>query len=176
MCPSLGKVGTLQYRMGLRKEVAEQMNEQIEKTYAEIMVEQLSKIADALEQLRSLPLPQELIMMYVQKRTRLAKRDIEAVFNAIEELNQKTMEATQMNCPSCGAVLCSYVEENIEVSICWNCGYYSSNSPAFKTNPDRFKNLVRDEPLKFLRKFLNISSSRRKVTPFRNDGEVPESK
>ena len=67
------------------------MNE-IEKTYAEIMVEQLSKIADALEQLRSLPLPQELIMMYVQKKTRLARRDIEAVFNAIAELNQKTKE------------------------------------------------------------------------------------
>jgi hypothetical protein len=63
---------------------------EVEKTYAEIMVEQLSKIADAVEQLRALPLPQELIIMYVQKKTRLARRDIEAVFDAIAELSKKT--------------------------------------------------------------------------------------
>lgn len=60
-----------------------------ETTYAEIMVSQLSKISDALNELRALPLPKELIMLYVQKRTKLAKRDITAVFDAIEELNQK---------------------------------------------------------------------------------------
>lgn len=60
-----------------------------EKTYAEIMVEQLTKIADALNKLLAMPLPKELIILYVKKRTRLAKRDIEAVFEAIEELNKK---------------------------------------------------------------------------------------
>jgi len=58
-------------------------------TYAEVMVGQLTKIADALEELQATPLPQELILLYVQKRTRLPKRDIEAVFNAIQELNKK---------------------------------------------------------------------------------------
>lgn len=56
-------------------------------SYAEIMVEQLDKIANALQELLAMPLPKELIMLYVQKRTRLAKRDIEAVFNAIEVLD-----------------------------------------------------------------------------------------
>lgn len=60
-----------------------------EQTYAEVMVGQLTKIADALNELRATPLPRELILLYVQKRTRLAKRDIEAVFNAIKELNKK---------------------------------------------------------------------------------------
>lgn len=58
-------------------------------TYAEIMANNLSKIADALNELRSIPLPRELILLYVQKRTRLPKKDIIAVFDAIDELNQK---------------------------------------------------------------------------------------
>jgi len=57
-------------------------------TYAEIMANNLSKIADALNELRSIPLPRELILLYVQKRTRLPKKDIIAVFDAIDELNQ----------------------------------------------------------------------------------------
>lgn len=65
------------------------MSEPETPTYAEIMVSQLSKISDALNELRSLPLPKELIMLYVQKRTKLPKRDIDAVFDAIEELNKK---------------------------------------------------------------------------------------
>jgi len=67
------------------------MAEEIQKTttYAEIMVANLEKIASALEELRATPLPRELIYLYVQKRTRLGKKDIEAVFNAIDELHQK---------------------------------------------------------------------------------------
>lgn len=57
---------------------------------AEIMADNLGKIADALNQLRSVPLPKELIYLYVQKKTRLSHRDIESVFDAVEELNKKT--------------------------------------------------------------------------------------
>lgn len=65
------------------------MSAEQDTTYAEIMCTNLSKIAEALDELRATPLPRELIFLYVQKRTRLAKRDIEAVFNAIDELNAK---------------------------------------------------------------------------------------
>jgi hypothetical protein len=58
-------------------------------TYAEIMASSLEKIANALDQLLQIPLPRELILLYVQKRTRLGRKDIEAVFDAIQELNQK---------------------------------------------------------------------------------------
>ena len=58
-------------------------------TYAQIMASNLEKIASALEQLLQIPLPRELIIMYVQKRTRLGKKDVELVFDAIQELNQK---------------------------------------------------------------------------------------
>ena len=58
-------------------------------TYAEIMASNLQKIADAVQELQSVPLPRELILLYVQKRTHLSKKDIEAVFDAIQELNKK---------------------------------------------------------------------------------------
>jgi hypothetical protein len=58
-------------------------------TYAELMASNLEKIAEALNDLRSIPLPRELILLYVQKRTHLPKKDIIAVFDAIDELNKK---------------------------------------------------------------------------------------
>lgn len=61
-------------------------------TYAEVMVQNLAKIAEALQQLQASPLPRELIFLYVQKRTRLPKTEIEAVFNAVEELNKKVQQ------------------------------------------------------------------------------------
>lgn len=64
------------------------MNETTQ-TYADIMAKNLEKIANALTELQATPLPNELIMLYVQKRTRLPKKDIQAVFDAIKELNQK---------------------------------------------------------------------------------------
>jgi hypothetical protein len=57
---------------------------------AEVMATELKKISEALQTLNSQPIPRELIILYVQRRTRLAKRDIEAVFNAVDELNKKT--------------------------------------------------------------------------------------
>ena len=61
----------------------------IEPTYAEVMAASLQKIADALGDLTTMPLPKELIILYVQKRTHLARRDIIAVFDAVQELNKK---------------------------------------------------------------------------------------
>lgn len=58
-------------------------------TVAEMMLTNLEKIAEALNELRSVPLPRELILLYVQKRTWLGKKNILAVFDAIDELNQK---------------------------------------------------------------------------------------
>jgi hypothetical protein len=65
-------------------------------TVAEVMAENLQKIANALDELTKIPLPKELIILYVQKKTRLSKKDIEAVFDAIKELNQTTTRKTQV--------------------------------------------------------------------------------
>lgn len=53
------------------------------------MAEDLEKIAKSMTDLTSVPLPKELILLYVQKKTRLPKRDIELVFEAVKELNAK---------------------------------------------------------------------------------------
>jgi len=46
-----------------------------------------------------------------------------------------------------------YVGEWTE-QICWNCGHYESDSPAYKQSPDLFVNIVRDDPTHFLKKIL----------------------
>ena len=44
---------------------------------------------------------------------------------------------------------------------CLGCGHYESNSPAFKRNPELFTDSIRNNPTKFLQKYV-INS--RKVT------------
>ena len=58
-------------------------------------------------------------------------------------------------CPDCQSVLIDYYSANYYESICWNCGYYKSNSPAFLHNPELFKNMIRDDPQYFIQKYLN---------------------
>lgn len=62
-------------------------------------------------------------------------------------------------CPECGSLLCEYEEEHIKERICWNCGYYESDSQAFKECAYLFKNMVRKNPLKFMRIFLGTKES-----------------
>jgi hypothetical protein len=58
-------------------------------TVAENMAKNLQKMADVMKELTISPLPKELIILYVQKRTRMSRKDIEAVFEAITELNKQ---------------------------------------------------------------------------------------
>jgi hypothetical protein len=46
-------------------------------------------MADIMKELNTAPLPRELIILYVQKRTRMNRKDIESVFDAINELNKQ---------------------------------------------------------------------------------------
>ncbi len=58
-------------------------------TVAEKMLGDLEKINRALEELRIKGLPLTFVLMYVAKRTHLPQRDIEAVFNALKDLNRE---------------------------------------------------------------------------------------
>ena len=51
-----------------------------------------------------------------------------------------------------------YIDGWIE-QICWNCGYYKSNSPAYREYPEMFKDIVRKNPSYFMKKFLKIAPS-----------------
>jgi len=58
--------------------------------------------------------------------------------------------------------------------ICWNCGYYESNSPAYKLRPELFRNVVRDDPIHFMKKFLNIIPSDESKQSHKPDEDVTE--
>ena len=48
------------------------------------------------------------------------------------------------NCPECGSTLYDKQDGRWIVLTCWVCGHYESNSPAFKTVPDLFGNMLRE--------------------------------
>jgi hypothetical protein len=52
------------------------------------MVTQLQKISSALDGLTKTGLPESLIILYIQKKTHLAQRDIKAVFDALRDFNK----------------------------------------------------------------------------------------
>ena len=80
-------------------------------------------------------------------------------------------------CPDCHYPLSSYLSGFYTMQVCLNCGHYESDSPAFKRMPELFKNCVRENPQRFLQKYI---MSRRKVTGWdkrdETDEEVPEPK
>ena len=60
-------------------------------------------------------------------------------------------------CPNCkNGKLFNYFDlhSGFIQSICWNCGHYESNSPAYKLSPKSFENLFRDNPLDFMKKCI----------------------
>jgi len=67
----------------------------LSKTVAEIMVEQLTKIASALDYLQRVGLPRDIIILYIQKKTRLSQRDIIAVLDALKEFQKQIKVPTQ---------------------------------------------------------------------------------
>ncbi|MCD6402400.1 hypothetical protein J7L36_00895 [bacterium] len=59
------------------------------KTVAEALIEQTMKIANALEELTKMGLPKDLIVLYIQKKTRLPKRDINAILEALQDFKKE---------------------------------------------------------------------------------------
>ncbi len=64
-----------------------------------------------------------------------------------------------MNCSKCNILLQDYFDMTggFTEYVCWRCGHYESNSPAYLLNPDGFKNMIRDNPL-VLRRIVNRST------------------
>ena len=58
-------------------------------------------------------------------------------------------------CPKCDIKLFEYLDETSGFMqyICWKCGYYEDNSPAYRMKPELFVNIVRNNPLHFMRKY-----------------------
>lgn len=57
-------------------------------------------------------------------------------------------------CPECNSSLFEYMPGEWKEGICWECGHYESDSPAYKACPKMFVNLVRENPQEFIKKYL----------------------
>lgn len=58
-------------------------------------------------------------------------------------------------CPECNNRLYEYKDGVWLEWICWICGHYESNTPAFKACPYLFKDLLRNNPIRFLEKYAH---------------------
>jgi len=59
-------------------------------------------------------------------------------------------------CPECHSPISQYKSADWREWICWNCGHYESNSPAYRSYPELFENMVRNDPTKFMKEYLKI--------------------
>lgn len=56
------------------------------KTVGENLLYQVSKISEALEDLRQKGLPESLLILSIQKKTRLSMKDIKAVLDSLRDI------------------------------------------------------------------------------------------
>lgn len=78
-----------------------------------------------------------------------------------------------IECPNCHNLMCQYKNSGFTENICWNCGEYISDSPAYLAHPQVFKNLIRNNPLRFIKKYIGVPTDeilQRKPT----DEDLPE--
>ena len=68
-----------------------------------------------------------------------------------------------MNCLDCNVSMKDYFDESscFTEYVCYVCGNYASNSPAYLSNPDQFKNLIRNNP-QILQKIINRNLTERR--------------
>ncbi|MEM2567312.1 MAG: hypothetical protein QXH20_02430 [Candidatus Bathyarchaeia archaeon] len=59
------------------------------KTVGEALLDQISKISDALTKLQQQGLPKELLVLWIHKKTRLPQREIRAILEALQEINKE---------------------------------------------------------------------------------------
>lgn len=56
-------------------------------------------------------------------------------------------------CGSCRNAMYEYMDGRWTEWICWRCGNYSANTPAFMAQPDLYRDIVRKNGTFFMRKY-----------------------
>lgn len=79
-----------------------------------------------------------------------------------------------MNCPECSFSMGSYRSGGYIIQICWNCGHYESDSPAYIDNPELFRDIVRKNPQNFMYKFLKAKPTDGFLQRKRTDKDLTE--
>lgn len=60
-------------------------------------------------------------------------------------------------CGSCTGAMYEYRDGRWTEWICWKCGSYSSNTPAFTAQPHLYRDIVRKNGSFFMRKYARYS-------------------
>lgn len=79
-----------------------------------------------------------------------------------------------MICPECGSYLCEYSDGDVKERICWNCGYYESDSQAFKEASYLFRDIIRENSTHFIQKYLVKKSSDDSYHDAESDDKLPK--
>ena len=60
-------------------------------------------------------------------------------------------------CPECKNQLYGYLDHSsgFTQTVCWVCGHYEDDSPAFRLMPELFKDVLRNNRVHFMRKFAH---------------------
>jgi hypothetical protein len=56
-------------------------------------------------------------------------------------------------CPACSRRLYEYRDGRWTEQICWACGHYWSDTPAFNAQPELFRDVVRKNGAFFMKKY-----------------------
>ena len=56
-------------------------------------------------------------------------------------------------CSACDGKIYEYHDDKWTEKICWRCGYYESDTPAFKVYPHLFYDIVRKNEQYYLKKY-----------------------
>lgn len=72
------------------------------------------------------------------------------------------MGKERVDCPDCSLSMFEYEDGDWLIWICWECGYFKSNSPGYNLTPNLFNNIIKENPQKFIEKYLFRSNTENK--------------
>jgi hypothetical protein len=61
-------------------------------------------------------------------------------------------------CPACRNGVYEYRDGRWTEWICWRCGHYQANTPAFTSQPDLYRDLVRNNGRYFMQKYARYAA------------------
>ncbi len=64
-------------------------------------------------------------------------------------------------CPCCESGIYNYNDGKWTERICWGCGYYDSDIPAFKESPHLFYDIVRKNANYYLVKYAHYGKKKK---------------
>ncbi|WP_148700370.1 hypothetical protein [Candidatus Nitrososphaera evergladensis] len=61
-------------------------------------------------------------------------------------------------CPTCGNSVYEYRDGRWTEWICWRCGHYQADTPAFTAQPDLYRDIVRKNGRYFMQKYAQYAA------------------